>query len=163
MRQKLNVKSHALIRPTPRRQPPEVQRSWYKWVVSNFFQNYQNTIQTLIVLWVLWSIIPRVLQWGIFDAVWFTHDPDVCKAAGGACWSVIPEKYRVMLFGTYPYDQHWRGMLSSFLIVLMTCITAARLLSLRIIVVAWAGTMVLVITLMAGGVLGLSPVPTHDW
>ena len=34
----------------------------------------------------------------------------VCQNAKGigACWAVIADKYRLILFGRYPYDQQWR-------------------------------------------------------
>ena len=30
-----------------------------------------------------------------------------CKGIG-ACWAVIADKYRLILFGRYPYDEQWR-------------------------------------------------------
>ena len=53
------------------------------------------------------------LRWSIVDAVWYAPDGSAaCRTAMGACWAVIAEKYRVILFGTYPYDQQWRGVQS---------------------------------------------------
>ena len=38
-------------------------------------------------------------------------------AAGGACWGFVAEKYRLILFGRYPYEEQWRPLLASLLIV----------------------------------------------
>ena len=35
----------------------------------------------------------------------------------GACWGFIAEKHRFILFGTYPYEQHWRPALASVLLI----------------------------------------------
>ena len=37
----------------------------------------------------------------------FRPDADACQAARGtgACWGVVAEKYRLILFGRYPYER----------------------------------------------------------
>src|SRR6266403_642725 len=53
-----------------------------------------------------------LLQWGFWNAIWTAPagQSDACRAIRGlgACWAVIPEKIRFILFGTYPFDQQWR-------------------------------------------------------
>jgi hypothetical protein len=46
-----------------------------------------------------------------------TPDTKICRDLKGigACWALITEKHRFILFGTYPYDQHWRPLICIFL------------------------------------------------
>ena len=66
-----------------------------------------ETIATLLVLWLLWKTLPPFIDWAFLDAVW-RPDSKACREAEGACWGFIAEKHRFILFGTYPYEQHWR-------------------------------------------------------
>ena len=42
-------------------------------------------------------------------------DADACQAARGtgACWGVVTEKYRFILFGRYPFEEQWRPELAT--------------------------------------------------
>ena len=51
--------------------------------------------------------MPPIIDWAFLDAVW-RPDAKACRATEGACWGFIAEKHRFILFGTYPYEQHWR-------------------------------------------------------
>ena len=63
----------------------------------------RNTILTLLCAWLLWETLIPLTQWGVIDAVWRAADPAACRAAeGGACWAIIANKYRFILFGLYP-------------------------------------------------------------
>ena len=61
------------------------------------------------------------MQWGIANAVWLVsgEQTGACRAIRGlgACWAVIPEKYRFILFGTYPFDEQWRPALAVLLFI----------------------------------------------
>ena len=72
------------------------------------------------------------VQWGIWDAVWTVpgNDTSACRAARGigACWAVIPEKYRFILFGTYPYDEQWRPALATLVFIALFYVSSRRCL-----------------------------------
>lgn len=155
--------SRALAAPSPRRAPPVEVSGPLVWLRSNLFNSIHNSVLTLLALWALFVTIPGFVQWAVIDAVWATEDPAECRAAAGACWAVIAEKYRVMLFGTFPYDQHWRGVLATAIIIALAFVSAfKRFWSLRLFF-AWVVAMVLVLVLQLGGVLGLEPIGTHQW
>lgn len=47
-------------------------------------------------------------RWGIADAV-FRADFKACMANhDGACWGFVTEKWRLIIFGRYPYEIQWR-------------------------------------------------------
>jgi general L-amino acid transport system permease protein len=50
---------------------------------------------------------------GFIDAVW-RPDARACREASGACWGFIAEKHRFILFGTYPFEEHWRPAAQRF-------------------------------------------------
>jgi general L-amino acid transport system permease protein len=145
--------------------PPPIEKiGILRWLKENLFNSPFNTVLTIIMLFLLADWIPSFLQWGVFDAVWYTADHNVCRQADGACWAVVGEKHRPMLFGVYPYDEHWRLVVA--LIVYMITITLTltpRCWSLKILVPLWivgGGTVAL---MLWGGVLGLTYVDSSQW
>lgn len=134
------------------------------WLKRNLFSSVWQTLLTVITAAVLLRFFWFVLDWGVINAVWFTSDPEVCRAATGACWAVIAEKHRPMLFGLYPYDEHWRLVLM-MAIYLGTVVFSLmpRNWNLRLLVPLWCVAAVSIGVLMFGGVLGLRYVPTSEW
>ncbi len=155
--------SFATPKSTPRRAPPAREASVLLWLRKNLFSSIYNTVLTGLALWALFVTIPDFLSWAFIDAVWGTDDPQVCREAAGACWAVIGEKHRVMLFGTFPYEEHWRGVLAIVLIVGMAILSAFRRFWSYWLFVVWLGVTVAVLALLLGGVFGLTPTGTHQW
>ena len=134
-----------------------------RWIQRNFFAGPVSALLTVLLAALAAWLGPRLLDWALFGAVFHAGDPEACKTARGACWAVIAEKHRVMFFGTYPYDQHWRGVLAVLLIaVLMLASTWRRLWSWWLLA-AWAAGLFAALALQFGGFLGLPYVPTARW
>ena len=148
---------------SPRRLPPVEDRGIMLWLRRNLFGSLFNTVLTLLALWLLFVTLPALIQWAVVDAIWYTNTPQICRDTAGACWAVIPEKYRVMLFGTFPYDQHWRGVLVIAIIVGMAVLSAFRQFWSYWLFGGWLLATAVVLVLMLGGVFGLEPVGTHRW
>lgn len=147
-----------------RRDPPPSRATWKSWLVENLFSSPANSLLTLGMLWFLLATVPRAIQWGLIDAIWFSPDAEACKAAAaGACWAVIPEKHGVMFFGTYPYEERWRGVLVIALIAGMSVLSTIRRLWSWWLLPGWAAVMAAVLILLGGGVFGLPRVGTHQW
>ncbi len=48
-------------------------------------------------------------KWGVSDAI-FRADFQAClKNHDGACWGFVAEKWRLIIFGRFPYDEQWRS------------------------------------------------------
>ena len=146
-----------------RRPPPKSARGLLFWIRTNLFSSVYNTIMTLLALWALFVTIPNFVQWAILDSVWYTDDPRACREAAGACWAVVAEKHRVMLFGTFPYDEHWRGVLTIGVIIAMAIISSIRRFWSYKLFLAWLVAFAMVLILMLGGIFGLTPTGTHEW
>jgi general L-amino acid transport system permease protein len=155
--------STAIPRTHPRIPPPAGERGIILWLRRNLFTSAFNTVMTLLAIWALFVTFPELIRWGILDAVWYTQDPAICRAAAGACWAVIAEKHRVMLFGTFPYDEHWRGVLVIAIVFGMAIISTIRRFWSYWLFAAWIGATVIVLILMLGGVFGLRTIGTHQW
>ena len=153
--------------PTFRRQPPptaRVHNRWdatpgTRWMRANLFSSIGSTITTLILFVVLGKALLNLVSWGILNAVWTVPGSDTtsCRAARGigACWAVIPEKYRFILFGTYPYDQQWRPALAVLVFIALFVVSSRRSFWRKELVLIWAGALSLIGLLMWGGVPGL--------
>jgi general L-amino acid transport system permease protein len=76
---------------------------------------------------------------------------------------VVTEKHRFMLFGTYPYEQHWRPALVCILFVALYIVSAMRRFWNWTLIPIWIGTLTLIGVLMWGGVLGMPYVPQERW
>ncbi len=133
------------------------------WLRANLFGGPWNTALTVAVLALVGWAVPPLANWVVFDAVWAADDPAACRAASGACWAVIHEKYRLILFGRYPHDAHWRPLLATVLLIgLVTLSCDRRRWSLKL-AAGWTGCIVVYAVLMRGGVFGLATVETRQW
>jgi general L-amino acid transport system permease protein len=138
-----------------------------RWLRANLFSSIPNGVLTLVLLAVLVKAAIGFAQWGIANAVWLApaNDSSACRAARGlgACWAVIPEKYRFILFGTYPFDQQWRPALSVLLFIALFYVSTRRAWWRRELAYLWVAALVVISVLMWGGVLGLPFVEQDRW
>jgi general L-amino acid transport system permease protein len=133
-----------------------------KWLRENLFSSWPNAIATLVVALILFIAVPPFFDWAFLHAVW-QPDPKACRAAHGACWGFIAEKHRFILFGTYPYDQHWRPALSTLVLIALWILSALRFFWRWWLGLVWAAGLSLIGVLMWGGVLGLPYVENERW
>ena len=155
--------SHAVVGSAGRRPAPAAASGIVLWLKTHLFNSLFNAVLTLLALWALFVTIPGFIRWAVIDAVWVTDDPLTCRAAAGACWAVIAEKHRLMLFGTFPYDEHWRGVLAIAIIIGMAVVSAFRRLWSYWLFGAWIAATAAVLVLLLGGIFGLTPTGTHQW
>ena len=105
------------------------------------------------------------VEWAFVDAVWSVpYSPTgiaqtaVCQNAKGigACWAVIADKYRLILFGRYPYDEQWRPASGrADFHRRFTSSRRCRWFWRKELALIWIGALTVVGVLMWGGVLGL--------
>ncbi len=141
------------------------------WARTNLFNSWLSTAVTLALLYfiVRWAL--SFFDWAVLNAVWSVPntatgpDPTACRDAKGvgACWAVIGEKYRFILFGRYPYEEQWRPAIVVVLFIGLYAVSAMRRFWRKELVLIWVGTLTLIGVLMWGGVLGLEYVPQDSW
>lgn len=100
----------------PDRLPPISQSGLIAWVRERFFSSIGNTILTIIGLYLLYLIVPAILNWAIFNANISGTDRTVCDAnRSGACWTFIKVRIVQIMFGLFYSanpDQIWRPLLA---------------------------------------------------
>ena len=121
---------------------------------------FATAVLGIVAVWALWHIA----NWALVHAV-FAPDAQACEAARGqgACWGVVTEKYRVILFGHYPYAEQWRAALASVLMLALVFASGIRQLWRRWLLPAWIVGLVSFVVLMGGGIAGLPKVTTSQW
>jgi general L-amino acid transport system permease protein len=151
----------------PPRDPGRWSRAGWGWARANLFSSWWSTLITLALGLVLGRFLAAAVQWGIVNAVWSVPNghSQACRAlrGAGACWAVVTEKYRFILFGTYPFDQHWRPGLAVVVFVALFVISARRSFWRKELLAIWVGALGLIAALMWGGFLGLPFVAQEQW
>ena len=135
-----------------------------QWIRANLFSSWLNSSITLLLGAVLLAILPQILSWGMAHAVW-TADADQCNAARGtgACWGVIAEKYRPIIFGRYPFEEQWRPFLATLLLMALLIASCVRQFWRVWLAGTWMIGLSVFLIIMHGGIFGLSKVETGLW
>jgi len=140
------------------------------WVRSNLISSPVNTALTVFAIYLVYSLVPPVLNYFIFDAVWAGDTSDVCRneqggIIGAACWPFVSVWFKQLMYGRYPDAELWRINLTYVLF-------AASILALALPQIPgkkWTAIFVLAIFpvlcffLYAGGSFGLVEVETSEW
>jgi general L-amino acid transport system permease protein len=148
----------------PTARPPTLQIGALAWARTNLFNNWFNTALTLAEFYLIIRTGLSFFEWGIVNSLWNATALQCQALAGkGACWAVIQEKHRFILFGRYPYEEQWRPLLAVVWFVGLVGASSFKALWTRWLGVAWAVGLVGMGVLMWGGVLGLELVPVLNW
>jgi len=100
--------------------PPGSTTGIVGWLRANLFSSPLNSALTVIaILFALW-VIPPILEFLIFNAVWTGSNREACLADKvghpvGACWPYIQAKLPQLIYGFYPEAERWRVNLTLFL------------------------------------------------
>jgi general L-amino acid transport system permease protein len=154
----------AVFEPIAARPAPVSTEGFGPWVRANLIGDTRSAVTTvlLVVLFAYW--LPGVLNWMLLRAV-FEPNHDACQAARGtgACWGVVVEKYRLIIFGRYPYDEQWRPQVATLALVGLLFASCMRTFWKRWLALLWVAVLALFFVLMLGGVFGLERVSTDRW
>ena len=133
------------------------------WIRSNLFGDLATSIMTLVVGGALLYLVPQFLSWALFRASW-RPDFDACRVEGvGACWGVVAAKYRLILFGRYPYEEQWRPLIAASLMLGLLVASCTRAFWRSWLAILWVLVLSVFFALMYGNVLGLTKVETDRW
>jgi len=104
--------------------PPVTEVGIIGWIRKNLFSSTSNIVITVLTLYLLYVIVPPMLNWLFLDAVFVADSRDDCRAiaaaAGeelGACWAFIGKRFQIFVYGFYPVEERWRVNLSFILMV----------------------------------------------
>jgi general L-amino acid transport system permease protein len=137
------------------------------WLRANLFASILSSVVSLLLIFVLAKALVSLVRWGVWNAIWTLpgDQTGACRAIHGlgACWAVIPEKFRFILFGTYPFDQQWRPALATLTFIALFYLSTRRSFWGKKLLLLWAGALVLIGVLMWGGIFGLPYVSQDRW
>ncbi len=132
------------------------------WVRKNLFTGKFNTLLTLLILFAIVKTVPPIIRWAFVDSLWSSQS-QACKEAAGACWSVVTNNIRFILFGFYPYDQQWRPIAAIALLVGFIIYSHNRRRWNTKLLIAWPLGLAAMGIIMYGGIFSLPEVETEKW
>ena len=154
--------------PIPARPAPASVIGIFAWMKKNLFGSKKDMVITALIFFILLLFVPEFVNWSVWHAV-FQNDADVCQQARGigACWGVIHEKYRPILFGRYPFEEQWRPLVATLLMIALLVVSCIRYFWNKKLILAWVMVVIAFFGLMGGSLfgvhLGLTRVNTDQW
>ena len=148
--------------PLPVERPRPITSGPIDWLRANLFNSIPNTVLTLAAVYLLAVTVPPMIRWALVDAIWHADSGRACRG-DGACWAFIAEKARFILFGRYPYEEHWRPLFAVVIFIALILASCDRRLWGRRLAILWLVGLITVGVLMWGGVLGMTYVETSLW
>ncbi|ENC8500983.1 amino acid ABC transporter permease [Escherichia coli] len=70
------------------------------WVRKNLFSSWSNSLLTIGCIWLMWELIPPLLNWAFLQANWVGSTRADCTKAG-ACWVFIHERFGQFMYGGF--------------------------------------------------------------
>ncbi|MFO1194283.1 MAG: amino acid ABC transporter permease [Rhodoferax sp.] len=151
------------FQPIAPRPAPVRTEGFVAWVRLNLFRDVPTSLMTVIVVAALLATIPPLLGWALFRASWLPNF-DACRVDGvGACWGVVAEKYRIILFGRYPFEEQWRPLVATGLLLALLIASCMRAFWKPWLALLWLVVLAAFFALMYGNTMGLSKVETDRW
>lgn len=140
---------------------PTVARGASRRVIKRLLSVLLSAACLSMLIWVGWLCF----EWAFWNATVSSDARQAeCVAGGGACWSVIVNRWRLIFFGLYPFEEHWRSVAACSIIVvtvILSCVpalwTATRL------GILWLVGFASFYILMRGGLFGLSLIREEQW
>ncbi|PPC76081.1 amino acid ABC transporter permease [Pokkaliibacter plantistimulans] len=134
------------------------------WLRSNLFSSPLNSVMSLILGYIVLSLLIPAINWAFIKADWFGTSRDACTS-GGACWVFITSRFSQFIYGFYPETEYWRA--DTTFVVLAACL--AWLMIDHLPWKKWVSIFAVFIfpfvayVLLHGGHFGLMEVETHRW
>ena len=88
-----------------------------------YFYSPMASLFTVVVSAVIAFIVGKLVLWGLVNAVW-TPDVQACGQSSGACWGFVAEKWRLIIFGRYPYHLQWRAAAATGIVLAMLVVSS---------------------------------------
>ncbi len=144
--------------------PPATEVGVLGWLRHNLFPTWYDALFTLFGLYLVYLLLPPLIEWAFIKATWSGNTREACNPEG-ACWVFIKVWFKQLMYGRYPNTELWR-------INLAYVIAAVAIILLFIPGFRWkhwVGVFLLVVfpviayVLFVGGAFGLRPVETALW
>jgi general L-amino acid transport system permease protein len=141
---------------------PPPRAPFWRRALAPLFGTPLNAIISLACLWVFAKIALSAYGWAVARMV-TEGGSRACRATDGMCLPFYVAKLRFMVFGVYPYDEHWRPALAVCLFLGAIAISMIPRFWSKGLLLLWALVVAAASILIAGGAFGLRPIPTTQW
>ena len=142
--------------------PPITRIGVIGWLRANLFSSVFNSLLTIVTLYFLWKIVPAFVRWAFIDSSWNTTGA-ACRAAGGACWSIVAKNFRFIIFGFFPFESQWRPLVAMIILFILLVLSSNRRFWKKSLGYAWLVGLISMGLLLKGGLFGLSSVESTKW
>jgi len=89
------------------------------WLRANLFSSPVNSVFTLLFGALIIWLLPKLLNWAFFDAVWTgTGAKDCLTSPDAACWAFVSVRWDQFMYGLFPETERWRPDVVAALLVL---------------------------------------------
>lgn len=134
------------------------------WLRKHFFSTWYDAVFSILFSMLIAWMVNKLLGWAVFDAIWRVENRELCTHDAGACWAVIEDRGRLILFGLYPYEEQWRSTLACLaVIVTMVLSCLPKFWSIRRLPILWIAGFGIFVLLMRGGFAGMPLVRSEQW
>lgn len=144
--------------------PPDAKFKVWAWLRHHLFLSSYHTVLTLLIVYVLYLILPSMINWLFIHADWQGDNANACQS-GGACWIFIHHRFQQFIYGLYPATEYWRVNLAFIIFAALISLLFYKKLPHKAVVLFIVLFIYPVIAylLFAGGVLGLSQIDSTQW
>jgi len=150
--------------------PPASEVGFIGWIRHNLFSSTTNIVITILTMYLLYVIVPPMLNWLFLNAVFVADSRDDCRAiaeaAGkdlGACWAFIGKRFEIFVYGFYPDEERWRVNLSFVMMIAALIPVLFDNVPYRKQALWFSLIAPFVIGWLLIGGMGLTPVPTDKF
>jgi len=141
--------------------PPMLTRGPIFWVRQNLLNSPLNIVLTLVSIYLLYLMVPGILNWAFFDAVFVAGSREECRELGsGACWALANVRFGQFIYGFYPEHLRWRIDLTAVLFILALLPVLWDKTPFRQYWFIYSGLFPVIAFVLLVGKLGLEPVET---
>jgi general L-amino acid transport system permease protein len=154
---------------------PKTEAGLGAWIRKNLFATPVDSALTIVCMLLVAWILPQILGWAIFNAVWTGADRTACLTVdqggelptgwSGACWAFVHAKFGQFMFGRYPIEERWRVILTAIIFVALLApllVPSAPYKRLNAILF-FAVFPFIAFFLLVGGFFGLPYIETSRW
>ena len=146
---------------------PQAKTGILGWLTKHLFSSKINTVLSLLALYLLYVILPPLIDWMIISADFSAKTNAECTREA-ACWSYIGEKMNLFMYGLYPLEAHWRPNLLLVITLLIALIVRFSYLfksfKYKVILSLFAVYPLIAFFLLYGNdFLGITIVETNKW
>ncbi len=144
--------------------PPKSSVGLLAWLRVNLFSSLFSSALTIFVLYLLYLVMPALMNWALFDADFITASNGECTREA-ACWAYVIEKIDLFTYGFYPQQDYWRVQLTLALAVFIVGfirLSKGYQWRFKVLTAMLLGYPIIAFILLYGG-FGLDVVETHQW